>query len=808
MTKKDFFELEKKLRSNSNAFLKEYEGSHVFHTLFRLKKAELISGFLTETLKNNVYRTDGTKLFYLYFQGNSLIELIRLASDLKKGVETVIGAEFNTPTHLENFITIGKTINTEFLREEGPLGFKLDQIDKLLITNGGSENRELLAMKIASELIKKGVPSIVFDFSGNCAKLIKYFEKSRYANEFLCFKLGSSFNINLFDSEIKYDPDNASYLNYFYDAYTIAFKEQKKNVDSLKEIVSKNEQHSLSSITFDLQMMQKWEKSAYYDDIYRFFSDFTQQSVIFSDKLYEFEGKITPIEFLNNNKVVIVDVSILTDLEQKVFVTFVMLSKFIHYIKNFSEYCAKKVIIPYADLFFDSDYLDSAFDNRINYGKVDKFLDPLKQNGFGIILLANQIRYLHHNVFNYVDNIITFKATDKRDVADLKSQMNLQELKSVYSAKRNNTYQLEYLANMKGNEVIIKRKDVDQPFPGKIDFDDLNDTSPANYYEIVDYMKNQGYNLKLTEEKILDNAKKTIFEMDLGVYSEFRDEIKNCLAGIKSVDQIALNKNQINEALNKYVIPKASNKTKDIKQLRDVRDSIFGLLIKHGYLETTSRKNAAGSEALHTSFVVGKKYEQALKDEFDSKRSAQTKEVSIETISAESNRDLNLDAIFQGNSNNNFDDKIEEVDTYCPFCEEKLKEKNDACPFCKAEIVSEEEPSVDSQQTSNYDSKTKELYYSILFVYKCMEKNELGKAIEKIRALLDFVEFFREKGKKNGDVAILKQKIFEINAFDAEVPDVMLKIADAYALFVDFYYSIRKRNNRNNRNNQKTVTKS
>ena len=89
-----------------------------------------------------------------------------------------------------------------------------------------------------------------------------------------------------------------------------------------------------------------------------------------------------------------------------------------------------------------------------------------------------------------------------------------------------------------------------------------------------------------------------------------------------------------------------------------------------------------------------------------------------------------------------------------------------------------------------------------------MEKNELGKAIEKIRALLDFVEFFREKGKKNGDVTILKQKIIEINAFDVEVPDVMLKIADAYTLFVDFYYSIRKRNNCNNRNNQKTVTKS
>ena len=256
-------------------------------------------------------------------------------------MEVKIAAEFNTPLHLENNVAIGSTINTEFLEEEVPLGFKFEQLNRLLITNGTNEDRELLCMKIVSELVKKSIPSIIFDFSGNWSKLINYFEDSRYVNEFLYFKLGSSFNVNLLHSEIEYDENNHHYLNYFYDVYAMAFKEQKSNVDTLKALILKNQNKSLTSITFDLQYMQKWEKGSYYDDILSFFRDFKQQSTVFSDMLYEYEGKITPATFLKNNKSVIIDLSILRDLELKVFVMFVVISKLIHYSQNSIDYIEK-----------------------------------------------------------------------------------------------------------------------------------------------------------------------------------------------------------------------------------------------------------------------------------------------------------------------------------------------------------------------------------------------------------------------------------------------------------------------------------
>ena len=119
-----------------------------------------------------------------------------------------VAAEFNTPINLENFINIGNTINTEFLEEEIPVGFKLKQLKNLFILNGTKVNQQILSMKIVSELVKANIPSIVFDYSGSWSKIIPAFQESIYKDDFLCFKLGSAFNLNLLHSGIPYDTNN------------------------------------------------------------------------------------------------------------------------------------------------------------------------------------------------------------------------------------------------------------------------------------------------------------------------------------------------------------------------------------------------------------------------------------------------------------------------------------------------------------------------------------------------------------------------------------------------------------------------
>ncbi|GAH68600.1 unnamed protein product, partial [marine sediment metagenome] len=212
--------------------------------------------------------------------------------EFKKGIDTRIAAEFNTPLQLKNFITIGQKINTEFLEEEIPLGFTSEQVKQLLITNGIPSYREHATMKIVTELVKLNIPCVIFDYTGRWSKLIQFFNKTIYQEQFLHFKLGSSFSIDVKNSGIKYDQNNFEYLNLFYDVFAMAFKEQKRNIDILKETISKSDELDLSSITLDLQVKQKLNKPFYSNSLLSLLKDFTDQTQIFSDIALEYEDHI------------------------------------------------------------------------------------------------------------------------------------------------------------------------------------------------------------------------------------------------------------------------------------------------------------------------------------------------------------------------------------------------------------------------------------------------------------------------------------------------------------------------------------
>ena len=635
----DFIELEKEVNRNSKIISKSFENNFSRFKLISLSKKLQISGFLSEVFKNNEFRLGGTHLNYLYFQGKRLIDLAKVVNEFKKGVETRIAAEFNTPLHLNNFITIGHTINTEFLEEEVPLGFTSEQIKQLLITNGAPYYREHAMMKVISELVKVDVPSIIFDYSGYWSKLIHYFENSQYYNNFLHFKLGSSFSIELQHSGIKYDKNNLSYLNLFYDVFALAFKEQKQNIDVLKETIQKNDEMDLTSITLNLQLKQKWEKTFASNSLLSLFKDFTNQGEIFSSNTLEHGEDINPIDFLKNDKTVIIDLSILRDLEKKTFITFVILAKFVHYLEDSEDFYKKIMVLPNVDMFFDSYYIDKSY-NTANYGKIDKFIKPFLKKGFGFVFSANQIRYLHPHIFNYFPNIISLQATDPRDIAVLKNQMKLQELQGTgyYSSKRNNTYQIDYLMSMHDEEVLVKRFDNYQPFPGRLDFKNLHNTPPLTKEQIIAYMDRQGYKLKLAEKKILEKTKKTLFEKDFGIYADFIEEIINFLSALKTVDKIGnLYKSKVKSELLMYISVKASKKVQNKAQIKEIRDEIFDMIVKHSYLIEAHPNRASGSESMRTSYAVGSKYTDALQDYFS---------IKGDTLS-----DISVDAIEQNSEN-------------------------------------------------------------------------------------------------------------------------------------------------------------
>lgn len=628
----DFFELGAELSTNAVVIKDAFEDNFLKLNLTVLCKQLLVSSFIGTCLKNVNFNTAGTRLNYLYFQGKNLMELAKLSGEFKKGLETKIAAEFNTPIHLTNHAVIGRTINTEFLEEEKPLGFTLEQFKNLLITNGTAQERELTKMKIAAELIKTQFPCVIFDYSGDWSKLIRSFENTMYENNFLHFKIGKTFNINLSQSGIKYDKNNVEYLNLFYDTFALAYKEKKGTIDALKSSIKKEQSFDFDPLLLDYKYNTDFKPYERENRLLNLLDELTNETIVVS----EFEDEINPIDFLKNDKSVIIDLSILKDLENKTFIAFVILSKFIHYINYISEYTEKAIFIPKVDAFFDANYLDNSY-NAVNYGKIEKFLEPLCKRGFGLIFSANQIKYLHTNFLNYFPNILSFRATDSRDIAVLKNQMNLQELQGsgYYSSKRNNTYQIDFLKNLRGNEVIVKRADIYQPFPGIITYERLSKTLPLTYDKIVQYMERQGYNVKRFERRILNQAKKTLFEKDFGPNSYFLEDIINFLKDVKSVDNIGqLYKGRLKEELLKYVAPSAKKRNYAKKQIKELRDEIFEILVKHDYLVEGHPKRASGSESIRTSYQVGSKYQKALEDYFQTKKDSLT-DITPEIIELE-----------------------------------------------------------------------------------------------------------------------------------------------------------------------------
>ncbi|KKK84087.1 hypothetical protein LCGC14_2786880, partial [marine sediment metagenome] len=379
LQKKHFNELEEELRVKRESLRGSFYSNFNSMTLTELSSNSLISGYLFSILKDKKIRLGGSHLNYIMLQGTTLLPFTEVPGVLKKGIETTIPAEFNTPLYLENSIVIGKTINTEVWEGEVNVGFTPQQLKNLLITNGIHNKRVLTAMKVVTELIEDNNPSIIFDFDGSWSKIINYFKGTLFVEEILYFKLGSAFTIDPLISDIPYDANNTEYLEYMFDAFGLAFKKDQRTIDIFRNTIRENPEMDLPSVQLELQTQNKWERNPISNSLLSLFSDFTTQDLNYFKKVGVKE-KVFAYDFVTNAKTVIIDLSLLREANKKIFFSFLILSKIIHYIKSSDDYVVKNIIVPHVDIFFETYYLDQ----KMSYGKIDIFLEPFIQRGFGM----------------------------------------------------------------------------------------------------------------------------------------------------------------------------------------------------------------------------------------------------------------------------------------------------------------------------------------------------------------------------------------------------------------------------------------
>ena len=632
-------EIELELNENNKKLSSLYGIQYSNCNLQVLQSNRLESALRMCIIKNRYVRIGGSHLKYTLLQGMDLYPFLDIDNAFKKGIETKIAAEFNTPLHLDNEVVIGHTINTEFLEQEVVAGFSLEQSRKLLILNGTNFSREELSLLLARNLIVQGQKVIYFDFTGNGSKLIRLLEKDSLQDKILHYNLGKTLAIDPIHSEIPHDTQNVRFIDLMLDVYALLFKKDEHTVAMFKNSLSQTSEINEDSMEFHtlsltLDAQQDWKKSPAVSSILSTLEDFTEQdSAYLYSKGNSLQSGSTVLEFLKNDKSIIIDISSSKDLEKKCFFTWLILAKFIHYQSQYVNFTSKYFIIPHIDMIFDQYFLEK----NMKYGKIGKFIMPLLQAGHGLICMASQAHFLHSNIFSLFQNYITFKATDTRDISTLRNILNLEELhgQGYYSKSRNEAYQVRYLMTMRLHEALMKRDDIYQPFPVEFDFNPVRKIDPLSWKEIINHMKNRGYDIEDAERKMFDRAQKTVMEKNFGHYAFLIPEIINFLESLQTVHQIGnLYRSKIAEELKNTIYPKLSKITKDKRQLKRMREEVLTILFSHGYLIESHPRQASGGQSIRPSFQVSPKFATVLEDYYKAKQGIPAN-VEFEIVSQE-----------------------------------------------------------------------------------------------------------------------------------------------------------------------------
>ena len=624
----DFQDLESQLRENAMILKTSFHSYYSTFSIKPLKKKYLESALAVSSLKTRFTQSKGSYLPYMLTQGTTLTPFITIANEFKKGIETKIAAEFNTPLQLESYINVGTTINTEFLEGEIDAGFTEAQVKRSLITNGTFQSREIVSMLMVAELIKQGQQSIVFDYSGNWSKLIKLFEGTPYKNSIFYYKLGRTITIDPIHSEIPHDAHNLEFINLMLDVYAMSFKKDERTVAVFKNSLSKLSSNvkdddfsaDYSLLVTHVKNLPDHEKRNGVESIIATLEEFSAEDTTYLFSKYA-ESKLVSsvLEFLKTDKTIIIDVSGSSDLNKQVFFTWLMVAKFIHYLNFNDKYIAKFLVIPHLDIMFDVYFLEKL----MKYGKISKFMTPLLQKGFGFICSTDQVHHLHPNVLTILDNYIAFKAIDSRDISTLKNLLNLEEMHGtgMYSKSRKEMYQTRYLMTMRPLEAIIKRTDINQPFPVKINATQLTELVSPDWKDIITHMDAQGFNMKNSERVILERAQKTVFEKDMGDHSHLIPEIITFLESLRTVHAVGnLYRSKIREELKNVVDPKLSVINQDRKIVKKMRDEIFDILFSRGYFVESHPAQASGGQSVRSSYQVSPKFDRVLGDYYETRR--------------------------------------------------------------------------------------------------------------------------------------------------------------------------------------------
>lgn len=396
--------------------------------------------------------------------------------------------EFIVPTNMESEIgPLGNTLETEFLKEELPIGLLKDDMRKGIIVTG-TEPLEIFLTntKIIYESEKKSVPYIIITSNKNYRRLADLIPSLKI------FRMGKDISFEPFDTEGVL-PEN--YISFFVEMLRMTLNYSDAMVaavtNMLKDLYSgQDNKPNMAAIMAKLwngildPVVSPQERSEF-NNIYKFIQNLNsgEATPLFVKTKY-------PIFEIIADTPAIIEMDV-NDKRIRKFLILLILIKIIT-LSKYLNYRDFMVLIDEGDLVLGLQRANRDVSSDPIFSMLS-WIEILRSNDIGLHVSVQYPSLILPQILNSYQNVFVHKTNSFDESQALRSILNMsfrpREEGTEYSEKRKYQYQYEYLRVLEEGHALIKRPDIKACFPMIFDYLDFDKTHLLGDEEIQHRLK-------------------------------------------------------------------------------------------------------------------------------------------------------------------------------------------------------------------------------------------------------------------------------------------------------------------------------
>jgi len=552
----------------------------------------------------NVWET-GSGICQFLMAGTTFAPYVQLWPDLKRGLDTCIPAEFNTPTNLDNYVVLGNALNTEVLKEEGPAGLSEQCLSSPLAVLGGSPHeRAAVIQKVALELLARGEGGIALDSTGAWTGLARATKGSSLWQKISIQVAGQDFWMDPF-ALARITP---GYADALCDAFTLIFAWTSGQREYLFESIFKVDEGSLelNAVTHALEMVLAERSKVQGDSVLTAINTLVagRNALFFRSGAANFPAG----SWARSNSLIILDFSPLPEPQQSVarVATYLYLA-----------------LLAKAGQLSTRIYLDDAEQvvTRIKHTNLhlERFAQHFALGNLPVVAGIGRPFNAYPSFLELFNAAVCLQVRNKGDLKTIAEMMAMDDKAEggMYSEHRKSSYQIEFVQQLRPGWAVVKRSDRPEPFPVVLHLEEIARLVPVMPADARAESAPALLPPDANTETPVEGTATTLIEHDLGPLAGLSPEVLNFLHAAASAQD--LNGGPVSHKLLAdqllYKLQPALFKFKlSERGAADVRNRLLDALAAADYLRATYRKAPGGGETGATCYEVTPKYLEAQED--------------------------------------------------------------------------------------------------------------------------------------------------------------------------------------------------